>query len=82
MSKQKNQNSAQKNKKALKDYARYSALGFQMLAIILLGIFSGIKLDQVISGINFPLFTLILSIAGVILATYYAIKDFIRPTKK
>ena len=82
MSESKEQNSKIKNKKALKDYAKYSAIGFQMLAIILIGIFGGMKLDQVITGIRFPLFTMILSILSVVFATYYAIKDFITPPKK
>ena len=81
MSKQKNQNSEQKNKKALKNYAKYSAIGFQMMAIIIIGIFGGMKLDQLITKMEFPLFTMVLSISSVVFATYYAIKDFLKPQK-
>ena len=62
----------------LKEYAKYSHIGFQMLTIILLGVFGGLKLDEWVESIGFPLFTLILSIGGVVLAIYFAIKDFIR----
>ncbi len=82
MSEQKNQNSDQKNKKALKHYAKYSAIAFQMMAIILIGIFGGMKLDQLITKIEFPIFTVVLSISGVVFATYYSIKDFLKPPKK
>ncbi len=82
MSEQKNQNSDQKNKKALKNYVRYSAIAFQMMAIVLIGIFGGMKLDQLITKMEFPLFTMVLSISGVVSATYYSIKDFLKPLKK
>ena len=82
MSEQKNQNSKPKNKKALKNYAKYSAIAFQMMAIVLIGIFGGMKLDQLITKIEFPLFTMVLSISGVVFATYYSIKDFLKPPKK
>lgn len=62
--------------KDLKTAARYSGLAFQMLAIILAGVFGGIKLDQWIHT-EFPIFTLILTIVSVILSVYYAIKDLI-----
>ena len=47
-----------------------------MGAIIFLGTFGGIKLDQVIS-LKFPLFTVTLSFLSVLLAMYYVLKDFI-----
>jgi hypothetical protein len=66
-----------KNKKPVNDYIRYSGLGFQMLAIILLGVFGGYKLDKLIH-IRFPVFTLVLSMLSVALAIYYGIKDFLK----
>ncbi len=81
MSEQKNQNSGQKNKKALNDFAKYSTIGFQMIAIMILGAFGGMKLDKWISAIEFPLFTIVLTLAGVIIAIYYSIKDFLKPKK-
>jgi F0F1-type ATP synthase assembly protein I len=70
-----------KKKKYLDSYAKYSSIGFQMLAIILIGVFGGIKLDQWLE-LNIPVFTIILSILSVILAIYYAVKDLIRMDKK
>ncbi|HAF30492.1 MAG TPA: hypothetical protein DCG75_15730 [Bacteroidales bacterium] len=81
MSELKNQNSETKNKKAHSDFVKYSAIGFQMIAIVVIGVVGGIKLDQWISRIEFPLFTMLLSILSVILATYYTLKDFIKPQK-
>lgn len=48
-----------------------------MLTIILVGVFGGIKLDQVIKW-EFPVFTMIFSILAVFGAIYYAVKDFLR----
>jgi len=52
-----------------------------MISIMFLGVIGGMKLDKWISGIEFPLFTVTLTLASVIFATYYAIKDFIKPQK-
>ncbi len=64
-------------KKQFNDYAKYSSIAFQMLAIILVGVFGGIKLDELLK-INFPVFTLILTILSVVFAIYYVIKDLIK----
>lgn len=48
-----------------------------MVVIIMAGVFGGIKLDQVVS-MEFPLFTLVLSMLSVALAIYYSIKDFLK----
>ncbi|MGM0530004.1 MAG: AtpZ/AtpI family protein [Bacteroidota bacterium] len=69
---------SRKDSNPLREYAKYSALGFQMMVIILLGLFGGMKLDEWAAGINFPLFTLLGVILGVVLGIYYAIKDFIK----
>jgi len=61
-------------KNPLKSYARYSAIAFQMLFIILAGVFGGIKLDKYLE-LKFPVFTLIFTVLAVILAIYYTIKD-------
>ena len=60
----------------LESYARYSSLAFQMFAIIGLGIFGGVKLDQWIDT-GFPVFTVLLSIISVAAAIYTAVKDLI-----
>jgi hypothetical protein len=48
-----------------------------MIAIILVGVFGGIKLDQIVR-IEFPVFTVVLTIVSVILSMYYAIKDLLK----
>ena len=69
-----------KRKRSLDDYARYSSIAFQMLAIILAGVFGGIKLDQWLK-FETPIFTILLSILSVILAIYYVTRDLIRMGK-
>ncbi|MDL2315375.1 AtpZ/AtpI family protein [Bacteroidales bacterium OttesenSCG-928-C19] len=65
------------NQTPLKDYARYSSLAIQMILIILIGTFAGIKLDQWIQ-LSFPIFKIIFPIASVFLALYVALKDFLK----
>ncbi len=67
-----------KLKNKVNQYLKYSNLAFQMIAIIMVGVFGGIKLDNLIQKIEFPLFTFVLTILGIILAIYYAIKDFMK----
>jgi len=55
-------------------------MAFQMMAIICVGTFGGLKLDKLINN-NFPYFTISLSILSVVLAVYFAIKDIIRFNK-
>jgi len=66
-----------KDQNAYKNYAKYSSIAVQMLVIILIGVFGGIKLDEWISW-KFPVFTTILSIVSVFLAIYYVIRDLIK----
>ena len=71
----------QKTSKNLKDYARYSNLGIQMIVVILLGVFGGIQLDKRLH-MEFPVFTVVLSFIGVVLGLYIGLRDFIRTKKK
>ncbi|HOX78310.1 MAG TPA: AtpZ/AtpI family protein [Bacteroidales bacterium] len=70
-----------KKKKLLDNYARYSSIAFQMLVIILAGVFGGIKLDEWLE-MKIPVFTIVFSILSVILAIYTVTKDLIRSGKK
>jgi len=63
-------------KRNLNDFARYSNMGFQMLAIILIGVFAGYKLDQWLV-MKFKLFTILFTIFSVFIALYHAIKDLL-----
>jgi ATP synthase protein I len=77
--KEKNRKSPEKNKvnSGLKDFAKYTGLGLQMIAIILITVWGGIKLDKLFL-IETHVFTIILSLLGVFAAIYFAVKDFIK----
>lgn len=72
-----NQSQSDKKRKPLEGYARYTNLAFQMAAIIGVGIFAGVKIDQWLH-FEFPVFTLLFSILSVAAAIYSAIKDLLR----
>lgn len=61
----------------MKDYARYTGIAFQMIVIILITTWGGIKLDKLFHP-KTPVFTIVLSLLGVFAAIYTAIKDFIK----
>ncbi|HMM11942.1 MAG TPA: AtpZ/AtpI family protein [Bacteroidales bacterium] len=65
----------------MKTYARYSAMAFQMLFIILVGVVSGYWIDTQ-TGWKFPVFTVLLSLSSVGLAIYYATKDLLGKKRK
>lgn len=48
-----------------------------MIAIILLGVFGGMQLDKLVK-LEFPIFTVVLTILSVVFSIYYAIRDLIR----
>jgi F0F1-type ATP synthase assembly protein I len=72
--------SIKKKKKSLDNYVRYSNIAFQMLIIILIGVFGGIMLDKWIK-LQFPVFTIILSILSVILSIYTVTRDLLKSSK-
>ncbi len=74
---EKNLKNQEKTAKSLSNYAKYSSLAFQMIAIILIGVFGGIKLDRWLE-FRFPVFTVVLSLLATGFAVYYGIKDFLR----
>lgn len=62
-----------KNKSSVNAYMKYSGMGIQM-ALIILGLsFLGVKLDDYLN--TKPVFTVILSLAAVILAMYVFIRQ-------
>ena len=65
-----------KKKRPLENYTRYSSIAFQMLVIILVGVFAGYKLDHWLR--TSPVLTIIFSFGSVILAIYYVTKDLLR----
>lgn len=58
----------------LREYARYSNMAFKWIAVILLGFFGGMKLDEWLK-LEFPIFTLVLSSSGLFLSLYLLIKE-------
>jgi ATP synthase protein I len=66
-----------KKKQSPTDFAKYSAMGLQMAAIMGGSTYLGYKLDGWLH-LHFPLFTLILSLTGVFAALWYFIKDFLK----
>lgn len=67
-------------KKLLEGYAKYSTIAFQMIVIILLGVFGGLELDK-LTGWEIPVFTVVLSLLSVVLAIYYVTKDLMKGKK-
>jgi F0F1-type ATP synthase assembly protein I len=55
-------------------YARFSGIAFQMTAIIGLGSFGGVKLDQSYPN-KYSVFTIICSLVSIGIAIYYVIKQ-------
>lgn len=68
-------------KKRLNTYARFSGIGIQMGLIIVVGAFTGVKLDE-----NFPnknnLYTVVFSVAAVIGSIIYGIRCIIAASKE
>lgn len=63
-----------KKKKQLDTYAKFSGIAFQMIAVIGLGSYAGVKLDEHYPNL-YPMFTLICSLAAVAIAMYLVIKQ-------
>lgn len=68
------ENQQEPEKNALKAYAKYAGLGFQMIAIIGLFAFIGYQIDKKREASS-PLFTAILALLGVCLALYQVIRS-------
>ncbi|HON53392.1 MAG TPA: AtpZ/AtpI family protein [Bacteroidales bacterium] len=64
-----------------KNALAYTNIGFQMLAIILIGVFGGQKLDDYFELHN-SLCTIICSLLSVFASIYLAIKDIIHMNKE
>ncbi len=71
-------NPEKKNQKKppLSGYAKYSALGFQMLVIIGGGAWLGKYLDEQ-SEREFPLYTVVITLLAVFIALYLTLREFI-----
>ena len=76
MKKQSRQKKPKSKPTSLNSYARYSGLAFQMIAIILVGVLGGMKLDKIVKW-EFPVFTLVFTLLAVVMSMYFAVKDLI-----
>jgi F0F1-type ATP synthase assembly protein I len=74
---QKEENPKKPSDKGIRDFARYSGIAFQMMGIIFVTTWGGVKLDKVI-GWKTPVFTIVLSLLGVFAAIYFMVRDFIK----
>ncbi|NNC95460.1 MAG: hypothetical protein HKN92_07845 [Chitinophagales bacterium] len=63
-------------KKPYNSYLKYSAIGFQMIGIIIIGVLIGTKLDSYFE-LEKPLMTALFSLLFVIAAIYLSLRDFI-----
>ena len=63
--------------KGLSNLGKYSGIAFQMIGIILITTWGGTKLDK-LTGLETPVFTIVLSLLGVFAAIYTAVKGFIK----
>ncbi len=71
-----NQEDDSQGRSGLNDYMKYAGIGFQMLAIIGIFTWAGVKLDQR-SGNEKQIYTAVLSLAGVIIGIYTVLKDLV-----
>ncbi len=75
-----NRQKSRNGKNKLNSYARFSGIAFQMIAIILLGTFAGMKLDRRFPN-EFDLWTIILTFIAVIISVVTVIRSINRATK-
>ncbi|MBR5434809.1 MAG: AtpZ/AtpI family protein [Bacteroidales bacterium] len=64
-------------KNNVNNFIKYTNIGIQMLAVILIGVLGGQKLDEYF-GNETQVCTIVLSLFAVFAAIYLAIKDFIK----
>jgi hypothetical protein len=69
-----NESKKQKPSSKINKYARFTGIGFQMIAIIGLGSYGGVKLDEAYPN-NYSLWTIICSLASVGIAMYFVVKQ-------
>ena len=72
--------SGQKWSKSADQYLKYSGMAFQMMGVTALFACGGLFLDRRL-GWRVPVFTIVLTIAGVVLALYSSFREFINEGK-
>lgn len=74
---QKEKNPKKPSDKGPQDFARYTGMAFQMIGIILVTTWGGVRLDK-LTGWSTPVFTIVLSLFGVFAALYVTLKGLIK----
>jgi uncharacterized membrane protein YfcA len=69
-------NQKKDNNNSAGNYAKYSALAFQMGIIIFIFVWAGMKIDEKFMD-DKRVFVIVFSLLGVFIALYFALKDFI-----
>ncbi|MEX0290441.1 MAG: AtpZ/AtpI family protein [Flavobacteriaceae bacterium] len=69
-----NQRKPPRKSSSVNSYARYSGIAIQMLAIIGLGSYGGVKLDELYPN-KYHVYTLVCSLASIAIAMYLVIKQ-------
>lgn len=64
------------NKSKLDDFIKYSGIAFEMIVIIVAGVFLGYKTDMWLS-INYPVFTILFLVLSVLASIYHTIRKFL-----
>jgi F0F1-type ATP synthase assembly protein I len=70
-------NEPEPKKEPLKNYMKYSGIAVQMIVIIGLGAWAGIKLDEHFE-FKTPVFTICLLLFSVVASMYYVIRSLMR----
>lgn len=74
---QKKKSPINQENKGISNFGKYSGIAFQMIGIIFITTWGGTKLDK-LTGLQTPVFTIVLSLLGVFAAIYTAVKGFIK----
>lgn len=80
MEKQRPQKTTETQKEQLNTYARFSGIAIQMIAIIAVGTYIGVKLDEKYPNTN-NLYTLGFTLGAVIASIVYVIRRIIATSK-
>ena len=69
-----------KKESPIHQYAVYSNLAFEMGVVIALGVFGGVKLDNLLN--ISPLFTILCSLASIAIAMFLVIRSLTKPKNR
>lgn len=76
-----NQQKSPRKKRSLNNYARFSGIAFQMLAIIGGGTYLGVFLDEKFPN-KHPIYTIICSLFAVLISIYFVVRQIIKMSNR